>query len=428
MHNNQYQTIPGNLATIPVNTDQEWLNLFLINQASIESWLAESFAAYPAPIYASVDLRFAGYKLAPVDTNLFPAGFNNLCSHDYPTAVTVIQALLSQHSFAKKWLLIPENHTRNLAYWANVRVIQQLFTAAGCDLRIGTLLPEVTTKTTITLPHGDYVDLYPILTGANGVTLENFYPDVILLNNDLAEGVPAILNTASQPIVPSLQAGWYQRRKSMHACFYDQIIDQFAALLKLDPWRLNAISLRQENIDFDTTETQQLLTSNAANLFSEVNRYYETYHISKPVFAMLKADAGTYGQAVMGITAPDELSQLSRSQKQAMRFTKGKRAVNSVLLQEGVYTIESFSDHQATAEPVIYLINGQAIGGFYRINPKQSDHDNLNKPGMHFAPFSLSALLQNTNGSDYARCYAYSVVARLAVLAAAKEIKELSHE
>ena len=30
------------------------------------------------PLYTSVDLRVSDYKIAPVDTNVFPAGFNNL--------------------------------------------------------------------------------------------------------------------------------------------------------------------------------------------------------------------------------------------------------------------------------------------------------------------------------------------------------------
>ena len=51
---------------------------FLNHSSAIESWFRQQFRETPAPFYASVDLRNAGYKLAPVDTNLFPAGFNNL--------------------------------------------------------------------------------------------------------------------------------------------------------------------------------------------------------------------------------------------------------------------------------------------------------------------------------------------------------------
>lgn len=426
MHTTHYTLPPHQLASMSELVNTEWLAVFVDNRDLIEAWLSNAFAAQPPPLYASVDLRFAGYKLAPVDTNLFPAGFNNISPQDYPHATEVIKNAIVQYNLPKKWVLLPENHTRNLAYWANVHVLQQIFTDAGCDVRIGSLLPEVNTKKTLNLAHGVQIDLYPVINTTQRIMLEDFDPDAILLNNDLAEGVPAILKNTTQLILPSLQAGWYQRRKSMHACFYDRVVAQFAAEFKIDPWLINALSITQENINFDHADTQQLLANNATHLFDQVKQQYTEYGIMQPLFAMLKADAGTYGQAVMSVTAPEELTQLTRSQKQTMRFTKGKQAVNSVLMQEGVYTIEHVCEKHAIAEPVIYLINGQTVGGFYRINSKQSDHDNLNKPGMHFSPFALTELLQNKQSPDHARCYAYTVIARLAVLAAAKEIEELS--
>jgi len=55
------------------------LEAHLLNsQAQIETWFRSQWLKTPAPFYTSVDLRNAGFKLAPVDTNLFPAGFNNL--------------------------------------------------------------------------------------------------------------------------------------------------------------------------------------------------------------------------------------------------------------------------------------------------------------------------------------------------------------
>ena len=44
----------------------------------IEHWFRTQWLEYSSPFYASVDLRNSGFKLAPVDTNLFPGGFNNL--------------------------------------------------------------------------------------------------------------------------------------------------------------------------------------------------------------------------------------------------------------------------------------------------------------------------------------------------------------
>ena len=50
----------------------------LAAQPQIEHWFRRQFAEHVPPFYGSVDLRNSGFKLAPVDMNLFPGGFNNL--------------------------------------------------------------------------------------------------------------------------------------------------------------------------------------------------------------------------------------------------------------------------------------------------------------------------------------------------------------
>ena len=50
----------------------------LNEQPTIERWLRTQWLEHTIPFYSSVDLRNSGFKLAPVDTNLFPGGFNNL--------------------------------------------------------------------------------------------------------------------------------------------------------------------------------------------------------------------------------------------------------------------------------------------------------------------------------------------------------------
>ena len=43
----------------------------------IRGWLLTQELNNELPLYSSVDIRDAGFKMAVVDTNLFPAGFNN---------------------------------------------------------------------------------------------------------------------------------------------------------------------------------------------------------------------------------------------------------------------------------------------------------------------------------------------------------------
>ena len=60
---------------------------FIDNGAVIEQWLRRQWQERSPPFYASVDLRNSGFKLAPVDTNLFPGGFNNLNPEFLPLCV-----------------------------------------------------------------------------------------------------------------------------------------------------------------------------------------------------------------------------------------------------------------------------------------------------------------------------------------------------
>ena len=88
---------------------------------NIEHWFRTQWLEYAAPFYASVDLRNAGFKLAPVDTNLFPAGFNNL-NPDFlhlsvQAAMVAIEKICPE---AHRLLIIPENHTRNTYYLRNL--------------------------------------------------------------------------------------------------------------------------------------------------------------------------------------------------------------------------------------------------------------------------------------------------------------------
>ena len=89
----------------------------LDNQAAIEAWFRSAWREMSAPFYASVDLRNAGYKIAPVDTNLFPAGFNNLNPAFEALCIHAVQmAVESLAEPIDKILIVPENHTRNLFY------------------------------------------------------------------------------------------------------------------------------------------------------------------------------------------------------------------------------------------------------------------------------------------------------------------------
>ena len=123
---------------------------FLEAETTIERWLRGQWLEHTPPFYTSVDLRNAGFKLAPVDTNLFPGGFNNLNPAFLPLSVHAAQTAIEKICpEAKNLLLVPENHTRNQFYLTNVARLAAILRHTGLDVRVGSLLPEITTPNTV---------------------------------------------------------------------------------------------------------------------------------------------------------------------------------------------------------------------------------------------------------------------------------------
>ena len=58
--------------------------IVLLNEERITSWFNKKELEVNIPFYTSVDLRVSENKIAAVDTNIFPGGFNNLSGLFYP--------------------------------------------------------------------------------------------------------------------------------------------------------------------------------------------------------------------------------------------------------------------------------------------------------------------------------------------------------
>ena len=100
---------------------------------AIERWFRLEWMEHTPPFYTSVDLRNAGFKLAPVDTNLFPGGFNNLTPEMLPLAVQAAMAAIEKICpEAKNLLLIPENaHPQHVLPAERRAPDRQIFHQAG---------------------------------------------------------------------------------------------------------------------------------------------------------------------------------------------------------------------------------------------------------------------------------------------------------
>jgi glutamate--cysteine ligase len=101
---------------------------------------------------------------APVDTNLFPGGFNNLALKMLPLAVQAAMAAIEKICpEARNLLLIPERHTRNIFYLQNVARLVSILRQTGLNVRLGTLSEEIKKTTTVDLPDGQTVNLRTII-------------------------------------------------------------------------------------------------------------------------------------------------------------------------------------------------------------------------------------------------------------------------
>lgn len=401
----------------------------LSHQALIESWLREQWTFTPPPFYTSVDLRNAGFKLAPVDTNLFPAGFNNLNPAFIPLCVQAMQAAIERVQLcARRILIIPENHTRNLYYLESVARLQDIIQKSGYEVRIGSMLPDLHTSQEITLPSGQTIVLEPIVREVDMIRVSGFTPCLVLLNNDLSSGIPTLLDGIKQKMMPLLQLGWATRLKSVHFHHYRQVAREFAQQVEIDPWLIDPLFRNCGEINFMKKEGESCLIDNVEALLANIQQKYNEYDVPHRPFVIVKADAGSYGMGIMTVHSGDEIRALNRKQRVKMSATK-EQPVCKVIMQEGVYTFETWGA-QAVAEPVVYMIDKFVVGGFYRVHTERGVNENLNAPGMKFEPlaFANSCITPDKNMSPDAcpnRFYAYGVIARLALLAAARECQEI---
>lgn len=426
----------------------------LQNHHKIEAWFRQQWTQHQPPFYGSVDIRNAGYKIASIDMNLFPGGFNNLNPNFIPLASIAAQDAVERAcKTAKSILLIPENHTRNTFYLQNVLALSHILEDAGFDVRVGSFNPELTEATEFETALGDRLLIEPLQREGNRLQLaDGFSPCFVLLNNDLSAGVPEILQGITQKILPPLKGGWTTRRKSQHFAAYNQVASEFAAFLDIDEWQINPYFEQISGLNFQEREGEDALAEAVERVLAKIQAKYDEKGIQDKPFVIVKADAGTYGMGVMSVKSADEVRGLNRKNRNKMAKIKEGLEVSEVIVQEGIYTYETLNN--AVCEPVVYMMDRFVIGGFFRVHEGRGNDENLNAGGMVFVPLkqSIPSAGSGTDSETQEHCkrifeqwgelgiprpcagcpdssvgnrlYVYGVMARLSLLAAAKELAD----
>ena len=402
---------------------------------AIERWFRLEWMEHTPLFYSSVDIRNSGFKLAPVDTNLFPSGWSNLTPEMLPLAVQASMAAVEKICpEARNLLIIPENDNRTPSYLASLVRLQEIFKMAGLNVRLGSVSPGLKKATEIKLPQGGSVLLEPVVRTKRRLGLKYFDPCTILLNNDLSAGVPGILEELyEQYLMPPLHAGWQVRRKSRHFQSYEEVAKRFGKMLGIDHWLIHPLSSKVDAVDFSQVAGVEPLAAQVDALLVKIRRKYKEYGIKEKPFVMVKADNGTHGQGVMTIRDSKELRTLWEDAGARFGFTRAGMSEAQqaggvdLIIQEGVKTSERM--HDAVAEPVVYTLDRYVVGGFYRMHPERDVDENLNAPGSSYVPlaFAHSAQMPQQGASPGAsapnRFYMYGVIGRLAMLAASYELE-----
>jgi glutamate--cysteine ligase len=341
------------------------------------------------PVYGSVDIRDAHWKVAVVDANQYPAGFNNLMDGDIGAH---LREAIGDIRHVHIW---PEDHNRNPAYVENINSLTSLLEAEGYAVTAGILEVEQGTP----------------------VSVQGAVPDLILLNNDLTEGP---LPELGIPVIPSPRMGWYSRRKSDHFKAVQPYIDEVAKILEIDPWLLSAHWIVSEDKCLEKETCLTLLAAEVDDFLTNIQSKYDEYGIKGQPTLFVKNDAGTYGLGILEITSGEELLNLSNRKMNRLTYGKGGTSAEDFLIQEGVPSALTWDS--MVVEPVAYCANGRVGGWFYRANAKKGEMTNLNSPSSIFLdPSEIGdASIQSR------RNHWHMLVAEIAMLGMAAELASIN--
>ncbi|MGE5086340.1 MAG: glutamate--cysteine ligase [Bacillota bacterium] len=394
----------------------------LANMNEICAWFSAKTASLSYPIYSSYDIRDSGYKVSNVDANIFPAGFNNICPTDKETSIGLMNKYIVRHygEAVKKILLVTEEHTNNAFYWENVYTIKSLIEASGVTVKVA-IPRELPEPLNITSSAGHEVEVHSALMG--GSLMQEYKPDLIISNNDFSEAYEEWAKTVTEfPMNPPRELGWYQRKKSTYFKYYNQLVEEFSTIAKIDPFLLRVETELFENFDIGDEKSREALAARVDAMIEKLKTEYQKRGIDQEPFVFVKNNAGTYGLAVIRVGSGAEVKQWSYKSRKKMKAAKGGRDVEEVIIQEGIPSIVQADG--ASAEPVIYMIGCDLAGGFLRTHSEKSSTESLNSPGAVYKRLCVSDLAINTPGCPQENVYGWT--AKLGLLAIAHEAQELN--
>ena len=403
---------------------EELHNLFVDKSQDITEWFARHSEGYKLPVYGSMDIRESSYKVAPVDANVFPAGFNNICEVDRENAPEIFGEYFKKHypSNIKRLLLLAEVNTKNLFYWDNVFTLHHLLTRAGFEVRVG--VPEFEDfPSEIQTASGRLVTVENVTRKAKNVHMKSgFQPDMIICNNDFSTEYQGFIENLEIPMNPPYKLGWHNRKKDRHFYHYNALASDLAEHLGVDPWYFTIKTEKFSGFDMTDETNRSELAQKVQSLVDSLKEDFNQRNIKSTPTVFVKNNTGTYGMGVTQVGSGDDIINWSNRSRKKMKQGKGGVPIAELILQEGIPSI--IKDKEGlVAEPVMYLVGCELVGGFLRSHKKKGEEDNLNSPGAVFKRLCTSDLKLDEGSSPMENVY--GLFAKLAQLAITREIEEL---
>lgn len=387
-----------------------------LDRKKLTDWFEAKLDKRQPFFYSSVDIRDSGHKLAPVDTNLFPAGFNNLNNDAVKLAINNARSYFKKyHPEAESIAILTENFSRNKFYWDNISVLQNIIQSAGYQTVL--MVDDQTMPELVESNSGLQLKVEQAALDGKKIKAGSIVPDAIIANRDFTSGSPTLFTSIQQPVIPPIDMGWHRRRKSQHFATYDILAKDFAESFSFDPWLISTLHQNCGKIDFKKGEGFECLADNANNLLSEIRQKYYKYAIESDPYLFIKADSGTFGMGIMTIKSIMEIKDMNKKIRNKMDRIKEGVQNTEVIIQEGVPTINQIDGK--SAEPFIYCVNGSPVGAILRVNENRDQYGNLNSSGMYFEPVQCQQIAEPCEYSPL------GIIARLASLAAIYEAETM---
>ena len=386
--------------------------------SDLGKWFKNASKGKSFSFYTSYDVRESDHKIAPVDANLFPAGYNNICQIDKDQVPDLVAEFI-KGSFGDGYVggnkivgLLTEEHTKNKYYWDNIYTLNSFLNSAGIKSMI--LFPgemETGSEMTLESASGKQVTIRKAMDWINKV-------DLILSNNDFSKEYPELVDYAAK-IHPPYNLGWHKRKKSTFFEHYNRLVTEFSKQCDIDPWKFTIITEDFPAFDVESDESRKKLAAKVDEVIARSEAEYKKRNIDYKPYVVIKNNAGTYGLGVVTAKSGEDVINWSYKARKKMKAAKGGGGITDVIVQEGIPSIIK-TEQGETAEPVVYMIGSQLAGGFLRVHGEKGPEDNLNSPGSVYKKLCLSDLKVDHSKVPMENVYGW--ICRVAALAVANEM------